>query len=226
MISVKMRRLVISYFTGHKVKRNRNCVSGGKSSTIVRILGFSRVEIDWEKQEIDSASCSIECRTLPSQQWVLMLKQANEPPSVLDMPSDASYSFRVVGDSGRMTSPSSVVTLSRLDADGGAEWEAKQFVGRYLELDELGNGRFSTVRRAKDRGTGQEVALKQTPRHKQSRSLTRAEYDLLAAAHHANIVRAFALFENAPRPGVDTIVLELYDSRDVRIKRKRPILPF
>lgn len=88
-------------------------------------------------------------------------------------------------------------------------WEAEQFVGRYLELEELGVGRFARVRRARDRGTGQEVALKQTPRQKQSRSLTRAEYDFLTSTHHGNIVRAFALFENAPQPGIDTIVLEL-----------------
>lgn len=176
---------------------------------MARVLGSSRIEIDWEKRQIADVSCSIECRTLPSQQWEPVAKQANEPPVVLDMPPDASYSFRVVDDDGRMTLPSTVVTLSRLEADNGAEWEAKQFIGRYLELDEMGNGRFGTVRRARDRGTGQEVALKQTPRHKQSRSLTRAEYDLLTSIHHPNIVRAFALFENAPRPGVDTIVLEL-----------------
>lgn len=88
-------------------------------------------------------------------------------------------------------------------------WEAEQFVSRYLELEELGHGRFARVRRAKDRGTGQEVALKQTCRLRQSRSLTRAEYDFLRSIRHSNIVRAFALFENAPQPGVDTIVLEL-----------------
>lgn len=188
---------------------NADCVSGGKSSTSARVLGCSKVEIDWDRQEIGGSSCSIECRTLPSQQWVSVSKQANEPPVRLDVSMDASYSFRVVGDDGRTTSPSIVVTVPRSDTDSGAEWEAKQFVGRYLELDELGNGRFGTVRRARDKGTGQEVALKQIPRHKQSRLLTRAEYDVLASTHHANIARAFALFENAPRPGVDTIVLEL-----------------
>jgi len=167
------------------------------------------VEINWDRQEIGAALCSIECRTLPSQQWVPISKQANEPPIVLDVSTDASYSFRVVGDDGRITSPSIVVTLSRSDMGGGVEWEAKQFIGRYLELDELGNGRFGTVRRARDKGTGQEVALKQIPRHKQSRLLTRAEYEMLTSTHHANIIRAFALFENAPRPGMDTIVLEL-----------------
>jgi len=182
--------------------------SGNRSSTSVRVIGSSKVEVDWEKQEIASASCSIECRILPSQQWVPVLDQAN-PPAIVDVLPDTSYSFRVVGDDGKITSPSVVVTLSRLDVDGGAEWEAKQFVGRYLELDELGNGRFGTVRRARDKGTGQEVALKQIPRHKQSRALTRAEYDVLASTHHVHIVRAFALFENAPQPGMDTIVLEL-----------------
>lgn len=138
-----------------------------------------------------------------------MLNQANNPPIIVDILPDTSYSFRIVSDNGKMTSPSAVVTLSKLDVDDGAEWEAKQFIGRYLELDELGSGRYGTVRRARDKGTGQEVALKQISRHKQSRSLTRAEYDVLASTHHANIVRAFALFENAPRPGMDTIVLEL-----------------
>lgn len=195
--------------TGSCSTRISLSVIGGKSSTLARALGPSKVEVDWDKEEIGSASCSIECRTLPLQRWVPVSKQMNEPPVVLDVSPDASYSFRVMGDDGRTTSPSIVVTLSRLDADSGAEWESKQFVGRYLELDELGNGRFGVVRRARDKGTGQEVALKQIPRHKQSRLLTRAEYDVLASTHHVNIIRAFALFENAPRPGIDTIVLEL-----------------
>jgi len=190
------------------VSLNPDCVSGGKSSTFARVLACSKVEIDWDRQEISGVSCNIECRILPSQQWVAISKQVNEPPVLLDVSTDASYSFRVVDNDGRTTSPSIVVTLSRSDI-GGTEWEAKQFISRYLELDELGNGRFGTVRRARDKGTGQEVALKQIPRHKQSRLLTRAEYDVLASTHHANIVRAFALFENAPRSGVDTIVLEL-----------------
>lgn len=134
------------------------------------------------------------------------MKEVKSPPTVLELLPGTSYSFRIVGKSGNATSPSAVITLP---TDEGISWEAEQFIGRYLELDELGKGRFAIVRRARDRGTGHEVALKQTPRHKQSRSLTRSEYDLLASTHHANIVRAFALFENAPQPGVDTIVLEL-----------------
>lgn len=149
----------------------------------------------------------MEYRTIPSTTWVTIVEDVKNPPVILELLAGASYSFRVVEKHGNGgTSPSAVITLP---LDESMSWEAEQFIGRYLELDELGKGRYARVRRARDRGTGQEVALKQTPRHKQSRSLTRAEYDLLASTHHGNIIRAFALFENAPQPGLDTIVLEL-----------------
>lgn len=178
---------------------------GVSGSTWARVVGSTKIEIDWEYSSVDSYS--IEGRTAPSQTWVLMATDVKHPPMTLELPSGASYSFRVVGKNGNITSSSAEVTLTGFEDN--LNWETEQFIGRYLELDELGKGRFATVRRARDKGTGQEVALKQTPRHKQPRSLTRAEYDLLASSHHGNIIRAFALFENAPRPGIDTIVLEL-----------------
>lgn len=143
---------------------------------------------------------------MPSAHWTTALEDVESPPVTLDLLPGASYSFRVVSKNGNVSPASPIVNLPLGDA---AAWEAEQFVARYLELDELSKGRFAVVRRARDRGTGQEVALKQIHRQKQSRSLTRAEYDLLAAIHHGNIVRAFALFENAPQQGIDTIVLEL-----------------
>nr|XP_050856802.1 kalirin isoform X4 [Vespula vulgaris] len=180
-------------------------ITGVSGSTWARIVGSTKIEIDWEYSSVDSYS--IEGRTAPSQTWVLMATDVKHPPMTLELPPGASYSFRVVGKNGNITSSSAEVTLTGFEDN--LNWETEQFIGRYLELDELGKGRFATVRRARDKGTGQEVALKQTPRHKQPRSLTRAEYDLLASSHHGNIIRAFALFENAPRPGIDTIVLEL-----------------
>lgn len=87
--------------------------------------------------------------------------------------------------------------------------EAKEFSQRYIELKELGAGRFAQVYRARDAESGRQVALKQICRLKQPRSLTRAEYDLLETIRHENIVRAFAIFEDAPQPDTDTIVLEL-----------------
>ncbi|XP_051163454.1 triple functional domain protein isoform X3 [Leptopilina boulardi] len=179
-------------------------ITGGSGTTWARVLDSTRIEIDWEDREV--GKCSVEYRSLPSFNWTLAIEEVESPPVMLDLLPGTSYSFRVVGKNGITTSASPIVNLTLGD---GTAWEAEQFVARYLELDELGKGRFAIVRRARDRGTGQEVALKQTPRRKQSRSLTRAEYDLLASTHHGNIVRAFALFENAPQPGIDTIVLEL-----------------
>ena len=90
-----------------------------------------------------------------------------------------------------------------------ASREAKEFSQRYVELKELGAGRFAQVYRARDTESGRQVALKQICRLKQSRSLTRAEYDLLETIRHENIVRAFGLFEDAPQPDTDTIIMEL-----------------
>lgn len=168
-------------------------------------MSTTKVKIDWEKRDIEQGT--LECRTIPSTSWIPIIEEVKNPPVILELSAGASYSFRIVDKYGKGgTSPSAVITLP---VDESINWEAEQFVGRYLELDELGKGRYAVVRRARDRGTGQEVALKQTPRHKQSRLLTRAEYDLLASTHHGNIIRAYALFENAPQPGLDTIVLEL-----------------
>ncbi|XP_044587517.1 kalirin isoform X2 [Cotesia glomerata] len=180
-------------------------VTGGNGATWAQIMSPTKVKIDWEKRDIEQGT--LECRTIPSTMWMPIVENVKSPPVILELSPGASYSFRVVDKCGKnSTSPSTVITLP---VDESISWEVEQFVGRYLELDELGKGRYAVVRRARDRGTGQEVALKQTPRHKQSRLLTRAEYDLLASTHHGNIIRAFALFENAPRPGLDTIVLEL-----------------
>nr|XP_012140243.1 PREDICTED: triple functional domain protein isoform X5 [Megachile rotundata] len=87
--------------------------------------------------------------------------------------------------------------------------ESERCIDRYLELEELGNGRFAKVCRAREKGSVREVALKQIFRVRQRLSVTRAEYDFLRTTCHDNIVRALALFEDLPQPGIDTIVLEL-----------------
>jgi hypothetical protein len=44
---------------------------------------------------------------------------------------------------------------------------------------------------------------------RQAHDVTQAEYALMARLQHSNIVRALALFENAPQHFMDTIVMEL-----------------
>jgi hypothetical protein len=112
------------------------------------------------------------------------------------------YSFRV--NSGP---PSAPVTVH--SQPGGSTWQQEQFHRRYIELEELGHGRFSVVRRARDRVTAQEVAIKEVMRRRQAHRVTQAECALMTRLQHTNIVRALALFENAPQPSMDTIVMEL-----------------
>ncbi|GLH09852.1 Triple functional domain protein [Gryllus bimaculatus] len=121
-----------------------------------------------------------------------------------------TYSFRVLaplhGGTKIAGLPSLPVAIPPVDS---GRWQQEQFQRRYQELEEIGHGRFSTVRKARDRGTLQEVAVKQVSCKRQSHEVTQAEYALLARLLHCNIVRALALFENAPDPGVDSIVMEL-----------------
>jgi serine/threonine protein kinase len=112
------------------------------------------------------------------------------------------HSFRV--NSGP---PSAPITVHA--QPGSSTWQQEQFHRRYVELEELGHGRFSVVRRARDRVTAQEVAIKEVVGRRQMHDVTQAEYALMARLQHSNIVRALALFENAPQPSMDTIVMEL-----------------
>lgn len=104
---------------------------------------------------------------------------------------------------------SSIVALTNSKKKLTNDMEIEQFTNKYIELEELGTGRFARVCCAREKGFDREVALKQISRSKQPLSLTRAEYDLLRSIRHDNIVRAFALFEDTPQPDIDTIVLEL-----------------
>ena len=56
----------------------------------------------------------------------------------------------------------------------------RDFERRYIELEELGRGRFSVVRKCQEILTGEEVAVKFINRRKQTREETRKEYEILA----------------------------------------------
>lgn len=95
------------------------------------------------------------------------------------------------------------------EEEGDVNWEAEQFRKRYEELEELGRGRMSVVRAARDRSTGHVVAVKQVNRKFQTLEMTRAEYALLATLRHSHLPQALALFTNAPNSATDSIVMEL-----------------
>ncbi|KAK6629330.1 hypothetical protein RUM43_003147 [Polyplax serrata] len=126
---------------------------------------------------------------------------------------NGQYTCTVTNSAGSVSSSAylTVTSPERVDADedGDANWEAEQFRKRYEELQELGRGRMSVVRAARDRSTGHVVAVKQVNRKFQTPEMTRAEYGLLATLRHSHLPQALALFTNAPNPTTDSIVMEL-----------------
>lgn len=174
----------------------------------IHVLSCSSVFLEWESESY--TQFYIEYCKLGTGEWITA--NNNSPINTFSysiehlMPGE-TYSFRIVASQNQLVSlPSVAVTLPVAE---NLRWQQEQFNRRYIELEEIGRGRFSIVRKAKDRGTGLEVALKQVFRRKQSRKITQAEYTLLAGMQHINIIHAMALFDNAPVPGLDTIVLEL-----------------
>ncbi len=91
--------------------------------------------------------------------------------------------------------------LQELDA----RWQ-RDFERQYIELEELGRGRFSVVRRCQQILTGTETAVKFVNRRRQSREDTQAEFDLMSRIKHLNVVEATGLFLTATS---DAIVMNL-----------------
>jgi len=167
-----------------------------------QLLSRSSVLVEWDG--LPAGHYILECCHHDSGSWVTV---GNGPIQGLSkvvhgLESGEEYSFRV--NSGHPSTP--VIIPAQW---GSSTWQQEQFLRRYVELEELGRGRFSVVRRARDRGTSQEVAVKQVLARRQSHNVTQAEYALMARLQHSNIVRALALFTNAPQPCMDTIVMEL-----------------
>ncbi|CAH1132932.1 unnamed protein product [Ceutorhynchus assimilis] len=172
----------------------------------IQVLTSNTVVLEWENPQ--NEQFLIEYCKLGSGEWT----SSNAPISgnsftIDNLVAGETYSFRLVSCQTMAVSlPTLAVTLPVADT---LLWQQEQFKRRYIELEEISRGRFSVVRLAKDRGTNVQVALKQITRRKQAHNITQAEYALLASMEHPNIIRSLALFDNAPVPGTDTIVLEL-----------------
>lgn len=175
----------------------------------VQTISCSSVSLHWDSDTV-SSNYLVEYCKLGSAEW--LSANNNKPINSLSfivehLNPGETYSFRIISaDTKLIGLPSMAVTLPVADS---LRWQQEQFKRRYTELEEIGRGRFSVIRKAKDRGTGHEVALKQISRRKQPHKIIQAEYTLLASMQHTNIIRAMALFDNAPEPGIDTIILEL-----------------
>lgn len=169
----------------------------------IEILSPTSVRLSWDS----STSYIVEYCRFGSMMWV----KADEKPVrsmaiVAALTPGETYSFRLVcANSNVVSLPSPSIVMP---ANETHLWQQQQFSNRYFSVSELGRGRFSVVRLAKDSVTGHFVAMKQISRRKQDLIVTKEEYKLMASTQHINIVRGLALFENAPCIGMDTIIME------------------
>ncbi|KAI4471045.1 rho guanine exchange factor-related [Holotrichia oblita] len=174
----------------------------------IQVLSCSSVLLEWESDSYKQFL--VEFCKLGTGEWLSPnshLPLNSQSYTVEHLIPGETYSFRIIALPNKIISlPSLALTLPVAD---NLRWQQEQFKRRYIELEEIDRGRYAIVRKAQDRGTGNEVALKQVSRRKQSHKVTQAEYTLLAGIQHYNIIHAMALFDNAPVPGIDTIVLEL-----------------
>ena len=124
------------------------------------------------------------------------------------VPSRASASNPLVGNSQRNSTSSSCSGGS-----GGltepldpSVWQ-RDFERRFIELEEIGRGRFGVVRRCQEILTGEEAAVKFVNRRRQERARTRREYEAMRrAAAHPNVAQAQGLFLTATS---DAIVMKM-----------------
>lgn len=170
----------------------------------IEVLSPTVVRLSWES----SGSYVVEYCRIGSMLWV----RADENPvrsmvAITTLTPGETYSFRLMCANSNVVSlpsPSIVMPASETHL-----WQQQQFSNRYFSVSELGRGRFSIVRLAKDSVTGHFVAMKQISRRKQDLAVTKEEYKLMASTQHTHTVRGLAFFENAPRIGMDTIIMEL-----------------
>lgn len=170
----------------------------------IELVGPTSCRIIWESLNV----YLIEACQIGTAHWIRLDSHPVRSKSILTgLAAGESYTFRLVcPNTGSASIPSPAVTMPLSETH---MWQQQQFTNRYATLSELGRGRFSTLRLASDLVTGQHVVLKQISRRNQDLATTKEEYKLLASAQHPNIVRGLALFENAPTPAADTIVMEL-----------------
>ena len=194
----------------------------------VQDLKGSSAVVTWDRAETGGGRvfCLQMCR-LATGHWQTVRDNLTEGLCIVEsLVQGETYSFRVLSHSpsdlttavSEPSPPSPPLTVPLADlgpAVAGVPpsltelldpaWRP-DFELQYIELEEVGRGRVSVVRRCQEILTGREVAVKFVNRRKQSREQTRREYELLRKLSHPNIVSASGLFVSASS---DAIVMDL-----------------
>lgn len=174
----------------------------------VEIVNTTSVRVSWDFSASTTNSYIIEYCRFGNNNWMVNDDKPVRSRYILTgLTPGETYTFRLRCPNTNTASLSSAPISMPLSEQH--MWQQQQFNNRYSSVSELGRGRFAIIRLATDAVTGHKVALKQISRKYQDLISTQEEYKLLASSQHPNIIRALALFENAPLQGVDTIVMEM-----------------
>lgn len=208
-------------------------VAGAPGQPKVQDLKGSSAVVTWDRGDTGHDRVfSLQMCRIATGHWQLVRDNIDDGLCIVDsLVQGETYSFRVVshapGDAASLVSepslPSTPLTVPLSDLSSTVAgvpsssdhtniaqlldpaWRP-DFELQYIELEEVGRGRFSVVRRCQEILTGREVAVKFVNRRKQTREQTRREYDLLRKLSHPNIVSASGLFVTV---NSDAIVMDM-----------------
>ncbi|XP_023330642.1 triple functional domain protein isoform X4 [Eurytemora carolleeae] len=183
--------------------------------------------LSWDTGDISQRAFRLEWCEVSVGQWKVVKDNLTEGVCLVDnLVQGETYSFRLISYSLDCSSPDSEPSLPcppltvplgegqtgsallalqqrKVDTDPALQTNFEQ---QYIELEEVGRGRFSVVRRCQEILTGREVAVKFLNRRRRTREQTRREHNILARVRHTNIVAVAGIFAT---PSSDAIVMEL-----------------
>ena len=194
--------------------------------------GSHSARLEWPVSEADQDMgrvFTVESCRLHSSSWLAVKRNiAGGSCNIHRLEPGETYGFRVFshctdgGDRSEPSLPSQPLFVPNNNSNGGQEsdplrkrssrqdldscWQ-RDFERRYIELEELGRGRFSVVRRCQEILSGSEVAVKFINRRRQNREATKREYELMTRFDsHPHLIPAHGLYLTATS---DAIVLGL-----------------
>ena len=194
------------------------CHRGQPNPPRIQDLKGTSVVLTWDHVPDDRAVSIESTRLRSNNQWILVKRNVTKSLALLDgLEAGETYSFRVfTHDLDDLTSgvsepslPSQPLSVPLGDlapsfpphprerrapsAELDAVWQ-RDFERQYIELEELGRGRFAVVRRCQQILTGGEVAVKFVNRKRQTRAETQAEFEVASGLRHENVVAVLGLF--------------------------------
>ncbi|KAK6165753.1 hypothetical protein SNE40_022615 [Patella caerulea] len=148
---------------------------------------------------------TVEFREVGNHAWQLAIPYVPNTSQVIgNLEPGVMYEFRVsannaVGISEPSPTSDSVTIpteheLCEREESTGAIWKAT-FENDFMDVGEIGRGRFSVVRKCIQKCSGQEMAAKCITRELMSKQATETEFNTLQSLQHPALIQVFDLYE-------------------------------